>query len=182
MANEKLCNYCGESLALNEFNHLGLWKSDKPHGLIDAKVQGGYESFHIFDLTEYKFSICEKCLRRMFEEFVIKPETKCYLAADISDPPYTYEKDSEYYKQRVWESDGSKKAKLATGICNATEECTNKAEWYHFTYYSAEPYHFHEEIVCEKHKRQVGSMDSIFFPENEAKKILSKQKMERALE
>jgi hypothetical protein len=67
-----LCNNCGQTCD----NKPGLiGKSFE--GLIEAKVRGGYGSL-LGDETEYTFSICETCLKKLFQGFAIPPEIKDY--------------------------------------------------------------------------------------------------------
>lgn len=64
-----LCNQCGCSLKSKEF----------PNGFIGAvgiSVSGSYTSEYLDDMTEYNFSLCEKCLSNLFKSFKIKVETK----------------------------------------------------------------------------------------------------------
>lgn len=56
-----LCNKCGKTCMLSRY----------PHGLIDAKVHGGYSSEAINDGDLFKFDICEKCFKELSETFVI---------------------------------------------------------------------------------------------------------------
>ena len=57
-----ICNKCGESLRVDEYNFCGLE---------DAKVIGCYGSKHIGDLVEYEFHLCEKCVMELIESFKI---------------------------------------------------------------------------------------------------------------
>jgi len=60
-----ICNKCGDSLRLYSG---GKWYNYG--GVIEATVEGCYESKYITDGTLYKFSLCEKCfdeLRRTFK-------------------------------------------------------------------------------------------------------------------
>ena len=62
-----LCNKCGSSCKLHEFEENDFqWG-----GLIEAKIMGGYFSSHLEDCQYYTFSICEKCLKELFESFKI---------------------------------------------------------------------------------------------------------------
>lgn len=58
---EIFCNKCGMSCK----GHLGGF-----NGLIEAEVIGGYDSTHLDDLDVYIFSLCESCLKTMFETFM----------------------------------------------------------------------------------------------------------------
>jgi len=58
-----LCNSCGESCkGERNFN-----------GLIEAQVVSSYDSTHLTYTNEYCFSLCEKCLSKMFKKFKISP-------------------------------------------------------------------------------------------------------------
>jgi len=60
-----VCNNCGNSCKDKcGINH---------EGLLETSVCGGYAA-KLGDMVEYKFSICEDCLKEMFEKFVIAPE------------------------------------------------------------------------------------------------------------
>lgn len=61
------CNKCGESLKVNNDPLIFC-------GLAEMKYSGSYHS-HIFsDGDEYTFSLCEKCLKNIFDECKIKPK------------------------------------------------------------------------------------------------------------
>src|SRR4051812_41653332 len=62
------CNRCGWSMKATE-----ECEDNSPHGLVEARVGGGYHSFHLMDCTTYVFSICEWCLRQLFDEFKVPP-------------------------------------------------------------------------------------------------------------
>jgi len=53
-----LCNKCGKSLK-GECDF---------EGLIEAEAVGGYGSI-LGDMCKYKFSLCENCLKELFENF-----------------------------------------------------------------------------------------------------------------
>jgi hypothetical protein len=167
---DKLCNYCGESLMLSFSDG-----ESSAYGLVDAKVSGGYLSNHLCDLSIYRFSICEKCLRKLFGEFAIKPQVSEYNLG-TEEEAFTYEQDLASRKYTDWVNNkAAQKAKLATGLCNATEECTGQPIWYHFL--SGE---FCGEVVCDEHKK--GYSNSTYLNEEDAQKLINKQKMEQALE
>lgn len=60
-----ICNKCGASLKAGE-NFNGL----------DGFVYSEYGSKYLEDGTEYKFNLCEKCLKNLFKTFKIKVEEK----------------------------------------------------------------------------------------------------------
>ena len=55
-----ICNKCGESCrgSIGNFN-----------GLIEAIVDGTYDSTDLEDGGEYQFSLCEKCLKPILDSF-----------------------------------------------------------------------------------------------------------------
>lgn len=69
------CNQCGGSC--ESPNHQDA-KEPPSYGLIDAKVKGYYSSYALVDLTEYTFSLCEGCLKKLFEGFAIPVSTREY--------------------------------------------------------------------------------------------------------
>lgn len=74
-----LCNECGSDCQIRHLGpHLGTHMGY--YGLIKAKVTGGYFSEHLQDATRYKFSLCEKCLKELFDGFKIPVDTEeCFL-------------------------------------------------------------------------------------------------------
>ncbi len=75
-----------------------------PHGLMEAKVSGGYSSPCLSDMTTYVFSLCEACLRTMFGGFKIGPSMGGY-APGIGE----HEGDGESYETEVAERDAYEK-------------------------------------------------------------------------
>jgi hypothetical protein len=87
---ETLCNWCGLPCTANaEGQH-----PDYKAGLIDACVQGGYESTPgngdgaLDDATSYHFSLCEFCLDWLFSQFRIPVRMTDYTdrGAPIAGP------------------------------------------------------------------------------------------------
>jgi hypothetical protein len=68
-----ICNKCGAS-CIEDFE--GLPSTEVAYGLIEAEVEGGYYSTYLEDQQSYTFSLCEKCLKELFDKFVIPPESK----------------------------------------------------------------------------------------------------------
>ena len=152
---EILCNMCGETLC-----PIGTANEQYPHGLHNATVVGGYESYHLSDMSRYTFSFCEKCLRNMFIQCKIKPtindtdfETRPW------DPPlpdgsnHKWERDQKGYEYRVWKDNGGHHQAYVNGKCNFSKDCPNKA------IYSQVEKHpddgesgFSEDCSCEEHK------------------------------
>ena len=60
-----LCNKCGMSCKgeIGNFN-----------GLIEYTIFGSYDSTHLVDMSNYTFSLCEKCLCVLFNSFSIPIE------------------------------------------------------------------------------------------------------------
>ena len=102
-----VCNACGGCLCPGDpGNH------DVPHGLVETKVSGGYSSPALSDCTNYKFSICETCLRKIFDGFAIKPEISEYmigvLGGDDMDTSEKYDEEAATRKKADEENASSK--------------------------------------------------------------------------
>lgn len=65
-----ICNKCGNSCEKGEAS-VG---SKDFYGLLETEVVGGYLSDPLEDLTTYTFSICETCLKELFDSFKIPVE------------------------------------------------------------------------------------------------------------
>lgn len=65
---EVLCNQCGESCHPEDS---GKNKYGQPYfyGLIEATIRGSYYSPALNDECDYTFSLCEVCLKKMFDGF-----------------------------------------------------------------------------------------------------------------
>lgn len=119
LAGERLrCNGCGGTLS-NDF-----CKEHEVVGLPLVKVDGQYQSTHLNELHTYSFSICEICLRKMFESFVIPPKVLTFAKGEI-----TYEEDLDKHRQNLWLNEKGDLQKLSTGLCNRTKDCPNRAEF-----------------------------------------------------
>jgi hypothetical protein len=70
-----VCNRCGGCLcpSVESLNR------EIPHGLVDVTVSGGYDSPAFSDGTTYQFSICETCLRALFDGFKLPPMISDYM-------------------------------------------------------------------------------------------------------
>ncbi len=139
---EILCNLCGEYMC-----PLGTYSEQVPHGLYDAKVMGGYESYHLFDTTTYIFSFCEKCLRNLFVQCKIKP---IIYDTDIVNGTYSreeiWEEDQAAYEYRLWYDTGGHHQAYINGKCNCVKDCPNDA-----IYTVLLSKDFSEDAVCEEH-------------------------------
>lgn len=58
-----ICNKCGSTCKTKCGNY---------EGLIETQVYGGYDAL-LGDMVRYTFSICEICLKDMFDKFKIPP-------------------------------------------------------------------------------------------------------------
>ena len=135
---ELLCNLCGETVC-----PIGTMNEQYTHGLYEAKVTGGYDSYHLFDMTTYKFSFCEKCLRGLFNQCKIPPDL-----TDSSGGEETYDKDREAYEYREWKTEGCHHQAYLDGKCNAVKNCINKA-----VYTQLVSEEFSEDCSCEEHQK-----------------------------
>ena len=77
-----ICNRCGKTCITGG--------TDRPEGLTEVSVDGGYGSEIIGDGDSLTFSICERCVARMIILFVIAPEFR-----DNDDGAATFEQWSE---------------------------------------------------------------------------------------
>jgi hypothetical protein len=59
---DEICNKCSKSMKLED---------GQIYGLSNAHVNGGYLSKKLVDTTMYGFSICESCLKEIFDSFEI---------------------------------------------------------------------------------------------------------------
>ena len=137
---EILCNQCGECMC-----PIGTMNEQSPHGLYNISVAGGYDSYHLIDLTKYTFNICEKCLRHLFMNFKIPPHVTNMMGdLNIEDP---FKEDQEAYEYRLWEDNGGHHNAYMNGKCNVVVNCPNDAI---YTYLSSGS--FSEDCSCEDHK------------------------------
>jgi hypothetical protein len=135
---EILCNLCGECMC-----PLGTMNEQYPHGLHEAKVDGGYDSHHLFDLTSYTFSFCEKCLRALFNQCKIKP----VIFDSIDHTNKTWEEDQKQYEYRIWKDEGGHHQAYLNKKCNFEKDCPNEA-----VYTQLVSDEFTEDCCCEVHK------------------------------
>jgi hypothetical protein len=144
-----LCNRCGERQ-----RPFGTVNDQYPQGLENIKVTGGYDSFHLFDMTSYIFSICEKCLRELFNQFKIKPEIIEIMRDDDSEQDL-WAQDQDAYEYRIWEKDGGFHNAYVNGKCNFKKDCPNNAKYTQLISDS-----FTERCCCEEHKDLFNYMNS----------------------
>ncbi len=98
-----LCNKCGVSCHIecpgtpvkwitengetgyvecSEEEHMAI-NGPNAYGLIEPIVYGGYDSSPLEDCTTYTFSLCEKCLKELFDTFNIPVEIGEYNLGDM---------------------------------------------------------------------------------------------------
>jgi hypothetical protein len=142
---EILCNLCGESVC-----PIGTTNEQYPHGLYNAQVVGGYDSYHLFDMTRYTFSFCEKCLRQLFIQCKIKPVIDDLDFAGGSEES-NWERDQRYYEFNLWKDNGGHHQAYINGKCNAIKDCSNKAV-YTRLHHGNKDNEFTENCCCEEHK------------------------------
>lgn len=93
-----LCNKCGESCVpptarkprgtpvmwnpatgqlevISQEQHLHE-RGPNLYGLIESRVTGGYDSYALRDCEAYTFSLCEGCLKALFDTFTIPVQTR----------------------------------------------------------------------------------------------------------
>ena len=89
---------------------MGMSQDPTPHGLVDIKVSGHYNSEHLLDCTTYQFSLCELCLRKLFNSFALPPKVFEYMMTrgDIMGE-YSYAEDREQYEKCRATQDARKK-------------------------------------------------------------------------
>lgn len=109
------CNMCGDSLLYGSYN--------EPYGLVDQVVGGGYGSKHLFDMTSYTFSLCEKCIRDMFNKFVNPPKTI------DGHEEISFSSDQALYDYRNFCKSKEFDEKYLAGKCNYIIGCNNKAKY-----------------------------------------------------
>lgn len=109
---EAFCNKCGMSCRSmgGDFN-----------GLIEARVQGGYYSTYLEDGGIYIFSLCERCLKKLFETFKLDAHKGNYT--DI-DAPCDLELKEEFDKLKKERDEAVKEFCIAK---KKAEEEYNKA-------------------------------------------------------
>jgi len=135
-----ICNMCGGELCEKDEHY--------PSGLVEARVSGGYNSFHLFDCTSYEFSLCEDCLRnKLFPLLKVPPKVFDHISGEDEA---TYEQDLKQYAHRVWELNDGRQTKLASGLCNYTENCPKVPVWR-----SLRNSQLGELCVCEDHRAKV---------------------------
>jgi hypothetical protein len=73
-----ICNKCGEQLARDQFgDETGAYLGLPNYTYVGSYHSGTYEKYtsKIQDGVAYTFSLCEDCLSRLFDSFIIPPST-----------------------------------------------------------------------------------------------------------
>ena len=81
-----------------------------------AKIiaSGGYFSTELVDGLEYRFHLCESCLRGLMNKCEIPPEV-----FDVPDNEYiSFEKENEWYQDKIWRENGGPLSKYKEGLCS----------------------------------------------------------------
>lgn len=141
---EILCNMCGGCMC-----PIGTMNESYPHGLHEATVSGGYDSYHLFDTTNYQFSFCEECLRKLFIQCKIPPTITHYMGGedDNLSNEQIWKDDLRYYEYRIWKDNGGHHQAYVNKKCNAVKDCPNAA-----VYTKLNSNDFTEDCNCEDHK------------------------------
>lgn len=159
-ASSYTCNQCGEYLLPN--GGFGT-----PNGLVETKVSGGHNSDALLDGVEYTFSLCEKCLRVLFDGFSVPPQVRDRINCSLDSDPYTYERDQEANANRIWRASGGPRKKFREGICNANEKCRSWATKRHFI-----SGRLQDEAFCDEHARANTYGNSHWAPASELKAVV----------
>jgi hypothetical protein len=134
---ERLCNLCGDCLCSSEDGcHPQLSLG------ITATASGNYGSSHLLDMTDYYFSLCEKCLRELFVKCKIKPTISC-LGKEES-----FESDQTRYEYMIWKANGEHGNAYLNGKCNAVKNCENDAIYSEISFCGE----LTDNCFCEEHK------------------------------
>lgn len=149
---DEVCNLCGGSLCPPH--------AQEPYGLVDAVVTGGYESDGLVDLTRYRFSLCERCLRTLFTRCVVPPRVADVLWGGYGEKAITFAEDQRTWELQEFRRDGSHAATFRQGLCNAVKGCGCTATW--AVLLSGEPT---EDLACDEHKTQwANTLNATFAP------------------
>lgn len=137
---EILCNYCGGSMHPDPSDV--NWQT--PDGLLNAKVTGNYSTNHLTDEVLYIFSLCERCLRQLFNLCVIPPKIYDSRSPSVE---LNYDADKKHYEYDQWVKNGGFSKAYRDGKCNSVKDCKEKAKY--TILYGNET--FTENCCCETH-------------------------------
>lgn len=149
-ASSYVCNKCGEGLC-PAFESHGFTDA---YGLVEAEVDGGYFSDDLSDMTVYVFSLCERCLRGIFDACKVPP-----LVVDLGDGSREdYAEHAAALVRRAWQREHAA-ARFGTGRCNYEEACEGKAE--HVCFLSQD---MTTSAYCAEHAAVPYAMNTRFLP------------------
>ena len=104
---EVLCNMCGEDCKVGNYGNQWSEKTKKwtpgpatenaYEGVIEHEVHGGYFSKLLGDMTSYRYSLCEKCTKKMFSQFKIPVD----ILDDNTGREYVPESEYEKHAQKT---------------------------------------------------------------------------------
>lgn len=134
-----ICNGCGKNPCLKAHTD----SEGEPYGIIDYKYSDAYASDALTDGTTYTFSLCEDCLRILFDGFVVPPNVGNYLPGGFD----SYAEEKAYSIQRKWERGNGPQEKFLAGLCNQFEGCKNLAAFRKFSGYKA----LTDDVCCFDH-------------------------------
>lgn len=95
--NDILCNKCGKSCQKGDPDF-----GKSPYGLIEGCVEGGYHSEALSDMTSYVFSLCEECLKVLFDACAIPPLVRSDGETLLYDPNW---KENSKKRYESWKND-----------------------------------------------------------------------------
>ena len=134
------CNRCGGTM--------GVRDEARPHGLVEQTVSGGYSSEHLLDTTTYTFSLCEACLRRLFDECVVPPTIGAYMGGPAEQ---SYAEERVAYEWHAWRRVGGHRPRVREGRCNQVVACDARA-----TLWMVSSHGLTDEVACEGHGGRCG--------------------------
>lgn len=147
------CNRCGGAM--------GVPHDASPYGLVEQTVSGAYLSTHLLDTTTYTFSLCELCLRCLFDECVIPPTIGSYMGAP-AERDYAEERAS--YEWHTWRGADGHRPRVREGRCNQTIACESPA-----TIWMISSDGLTDEVSCEEHAKRCSSSSYYEVPYAKAK-------------
>lgn len=137
------CNRCGGSLYTPE----GTVSEQVAYGIEHLEITGAYHSEGLNDLHRYTFSLCERCLRAMFQEWKIRPKVELVTLHDIVEKEIEFEEDQRLWEEGEWRHTGGHALARMQGLCNATKACGKPA-----AYSVKQSGYLGDECRCEEHK------------------------------
>lgn len=155
--NDNLCNQCGETRTIFSFPYQKDNPESYPAYGLKTWVIGEYESYYLLDGNKYIFTLCEKCLRKMFMSFTIPPKLE---DRDHIEYQITWEEDQHQFEWREWQKAGGEHINYLAGLCNRSQDCSNLAIYSMFI-----DDEFTENTCCETCKtKRTHYYNTIFKP------------------